>query len=184
MGSVTEPHARIEPMLGNRYDMQDCSIARALEVVGERWSLLVIRDAFYGVQRFSDFVDHLDIPKAVLSDRLSSLVEAGVLTRSPDPAHAGRALYSLTPSGRELWPVVYSLAQWGSRYARDGSASRRFTHAVCGTELDAHGACSMCGVTPPPADIVATRVTTSAPALRSDRVSIALREPHRLLDPV
>src|SRR5689334_23507250 len=100
-------------MLGKDYQRQDCSIARALEVVGERWSLLLVRDAFYGVRRFSDFEVHLDIPKAVLSDRLNGLVEAGVLARKPDPDHAGRTLYELTATGRELWPVVHALQRWG-----------------------------------------------------------------------
>src|SRR4051794_11162390 len=87
-------------MLGNDYRRQDCALARALETVGERWTLLIVRDAFFGVRRFSDFQAHLDIPKAVLSDRLAGLVEGGVLERLPDPDHAGRHLYRLTQAGR------------------------------------------------------------------------------------
>ena len=64
-------------MLGKDYQRQDCSLARALEVIGERWTLLIVRDAFYGVRRFNDFQVHLDIPKAVLSDRLSGLADDG-----------------------------------------------------------------------------------------------------------
>ena len=75
-------------MLGKDYEGQDCSIARSLEVVGERWTLLIVRDAFYGVRRFNDFQAHLDIPKAVLSDRLSGLVEEGMLERRPTPRTA------------------------------------------------------------------------------------------------
>ena len=116
-------------MLGKEYVGQDCGIARALEVVGERWTLLIVRDvdgvyttdprvvpearkakpvrdALYGVRRFSDFQVHLDIPKAVLSDRLNGLVEHGILERRPDPDHAGRSLYELTEAGRDLWPVL------------------------------------------------------------------------------
>jgi DNA-binding HxlR family transcriptional regulator len=171
-------------MLGNRYEGQDCAIARALEVVGERWTLLIVRDAFYGVRRFSDFAEHLDIPRAVLADRLRGLVEAGVLERAPDPDHAGRALYHLTRSGRQLWPVLHALARWGADFAPDGAAQRRFIHAACGTQLDEHGSCPACGVTPEAADVVAVRVPGSAPPLRSDPVSVALREPHRLLEPV
>ncbi|MBV8713141.1 MAG: helix-turn-helix transcriptional regulator, partial [Solirubrobacterales bacterium] len=70
-------------MLGKDYEAQDCSLARALEVIGERWTLLILRDAFFGVRRFNDFHVHLDIPKAVLSDRLSGLVEDGILEREP-----------------------------------------------------------------------------------------------------
>ncbi len=85
-------------MLGKDYVGQDCGIARALEVIGERWTLLIVRDALYGVRHFRDFQAHLDVPKAVLSDRLSGLVEHGILERRPDPDHAGRSLYELTES--------------------------------------------------------------------------------------
>src|ERR1700690_1478964 len=85
MGLMTEPDGYAGSMLGKDYQRQDCSLARALEVVGERWTLLIVRDAFYGVRRFNDFQAHLDIPKAVLSDRLNGLVEDGILERRPDP---------------------------------------------------------------------------------------------------
>src|SRR5206468_3297146 len=81
---------------------EDCALASALEVLGERWTLLIIRDAFYGVCRFSDFQAHLDIPMAVLASRLSGLVTDGILHRLPDPQHAGRSRYMLTAAGREL----------------------------------------------------------------------------------
>src|SRR5512142_489527 len=130
-------------MLGKDYVDQDCALARALETVGERWTLLIVRDAFYGVRRFNDFQAHLDIPKAVLSDRLSGLVEEGVLARTPDPEHAGRSLYELTAAGRDLWPVIHALLVWGGRHrARN---SRVFKHARCGTVLDDTGACPLCG---------------------------------------
>ena len=96
-------------MLGKEYVGQDCGIARALEVFGERWTLLIVRDALYGVRRFRDFQAHLDIPKAVLSDRLNGLVEHGILERRPDPHHAGRSLYELTEAGRDLWPVLHAM---------------------------------------------------------------------------
>ena len=94
-------------MLGKDYQRQDCSLARALEAIGERWTLLIVRDAFYGVRRFSDFQAHLDVPKAVLSDRLSGLVDDGILERRPDPDRTGRHLYELTAAGRDLWPVLH-----------------------------------------------------------------------------
>src|SRR5436853_1632448 len=103
-------------MLGKDYQRQDCSLARALEVIGERWTLLIVRDAFYGVRRFSDFEVHLDIPKAVLTERLRRLVEDGVLSRAPDPSHSGRHLYVLTPAGRDLWPALHALLSWGERH--------------------------------------------------------------------
>ena len=121
-------------MLGKDYVGQDCGIARALEVVGERWTLLIVRDALYGVRRFRDFQAHLDIPKAVLSDRLNGLVEHGILERRPDPHHAGRSLYELTEAGRELWPVLHAMVVWGDHH--DLPNSRLFRHAACGTVLD------------------------------------------------
>jgi DNA-binding HxlR family transcriptional regulator len=167
-------------MLGKDYEQQDCALARALESVGERWTLLIVRDAFYGVRRFNDFQSHLDIPKAVLSDRLSGLVEDGVLARRPDPARPGRHVYELTAAGRDLWPVVHSLLVWGGRHR--GPNSRTFEHAKCGTTIDDRGDCPTCGTTPAPADIVS--VPRRGRGRRGDPVAEALRVPHRLLEPI
>jgi DNA-binding HxlR family transcriptional regulator len=170
-------------MLGKDYEGQDCSLARALEVIGERWTLLIVRDAFHGVRRFNDFQAHLDIPKAVLSDRLSGLVENGVLERGPDPGHAGRHLYELTPAGRDLWPALHALLMWGNRHVSPNS--RVFKHAPCDTLLDETGRCPSCGVTPPPQDIVSEVLRRrGGTARREDPVAIALRQPHRLLEPL
>ncbi|HEX5224485.1 MAG TPA: helix-turn-helix domain-containing protein [Solirubrobacteraceae bacterium] len=172
-------------MLGKDYEQQDCSLARALEVIGERWTLLIVRDAFHGVRRFNDFQAHLDIPKAVLSDRLSGLVENGVLQRTPDPGHAGRHLYELTPAGRDLWPALHALLIWGGRHVAPNS--RVFKHATCGSLLDEAGHCARCGVTPGPQDIVSEvrrSRTRGRAAPREDAVAVALREPHRLLEPL
>ena len=89
------------------YTGEVCSLARALEVVGERWTLLIVRDAFFGVRRFSDFAAHLDIPRAVLTHRLTALVESDVLAVVPGPH--GHDEYALTAKGLDLWPVVRSL---------------------------------------------------------------------------
>jgi DNA-binding HxlR family transcriptional regulator len=168
-------------MLGKDYERQDCSIARSLEVIGERWTMLIVRDALYGVRRFNDFQAHLDIPKAVLSDRLSGLVEEGLMERRADPQHAGRHLYELTSAGRDLWPVLHSLLVWGGRHRHPNS--RVFKHVVCGTKLDDMGFCPKCGAAPGPEDVV---MEPRRPwgTLRDDRVTLALREPHRLLEPV
>jgi DNA-binding HxlR family transcriptional regulator len=168
-------------MLGKTYEGQDCSLASALEVLGERWTLLIIRDAFFGVQRFNDFQAHLDVPKAILADRLHGLVDNGILERRPDPSHAGRSLYVLTAAGRELWRALHSLLVWGDRHRHQNS--RVFKHAACGTALDSEGSCPRCEVTVPPEDIltVPRRRRTSRGA---DRVTAALRKPRRLLDPI
>lgn len=168
-------------MLGKDYEGQDCSLARALEVVGERWTLLILRDAFYGVRRFSDFAEHLDIPRAVLSDRLNGLVEHGLMERRPDPEHAGRELYELTASALDLWPALHTLMSWGRRYRDKPGTPRRFMHAQCGTKLDKYSHCPKCGVTPQVEDVVT--VGGRVP-FRDDRVSAALQPRRSLLEPL
>jgi DNA-binding HxlR family transcriptional regulator len=167
-------------MLGNDYRRQDCALARALETVGERWTLLIVRDAFFGVQRFSDFQVHLDIPKAVLSDRLAGLVEGAVLERLPDPDHAGRHLYRLTQAGRDLWPAIHALVMWGGRHREPNS--RLYAHAVCGTPLDDRGVCPACELAPDPADVLTSPRRKAS--RRDDPVAVALRSPRRLLEPL
>jgi DNA-binding HxlR family transcriptional regulator len=168
-------------MLGKDYADQDCALARALEVVGERWTLLILRDAFLGVRRFNEFQAHLDIPKAVLADRLSALVAEGVLERVRDPEHGGRSLYRLTPDGRELWPAIFALMSWGSRHREPNS--RVFLHASCETLLDDDGRCPRCEVMPPPDEILTMPRKGRKPG-RTDSVALALRAPHRLLEPL
>jgi DNA-binding HxlR family transcriptional regulator len=165
--------------LGNDYDRQTCSLARTLEVVGERWTLLIVRDLFMGIQRFSDLVAHLDIPRAILSSRLSALEAEGLVVRSD------RQEVELTAAGRDLWPSVYALTQWGERHRCAGGGARRlWLHAACGTELDDAGTCPACGVTPAPEEVETRPGTGRDRPLREDRVSVALRAPHRLLTPL
>jgi DNA-binding HxlR family transcriptional regulator len=168
-------------VLGKDYDRQDCALARALETIGERWTLLIVRDAFFGVRRFNDFQVHLDVPKAVLSARLAGLVRDGVMERRPDPDHAGRHLYELTAAGRELWPVVHSLLVWGGNHRYPNG--RLFRHAQCGTVIDDAGACPNCRVTPTPQDLV-MELRQGRGKLRDDPVARALKTPHRLLEPI
>ncbi|MDO8212393.1 helix-turn-helix domain-containing protein [Conexibacter sp. CPCC 206217] len=169
-------------MLGKTYDGQDCGLARALEVVGERWTLLIVRDAFYGVERFGDFAARLDIPRAVLSQRLRSLVDEGLMERLDDPGHAGRPRYRLTADGRALWPALHALMRWGADRAGDGGPARSHRHARCGSELQPGGACPACGLVPPPQDVETER--TDPARGRDDLVSRALSAPRRLLQPL
>ncbi|SRR5581483_1758274 len=168
-------------MLGKDYQQQDCALARALEVVGERWTLLIVRDAFLGVRRFNDFQAHLDISKGVLAERLTTLVEEGIFARRQDPRHAGRSIYELTAAGRDLWPALHALLMWGDRYRYPNS--RLFKHATCGTTLDASAYCVTCRLAPEPED-VATEFAAGRHPARDDAVTIALTHPHRLLEPV
>lgn len=167
--------------LGTDYAGQDCSLAKALEIVGERWSLLLVRDAFLGVTRFSDFRRRLGISRAVLTQRLGSLVDAGVLERRP---HEGHDAYALTPAGEALWPAVHALMTWGDAQTSPGGARRVFRHVTCEADLDGSGRCPVCGATPPARELE----TRPGPGARteppSNSLSALLRSPHRLLTPL
>ena len=126
--------------LGVDYAEQDCSLARALELVGERWTLLILRDCFFGVRRFTDFQTHLNISRAVLTQRLAALVEAGLLARTP---RGGREEYTMTERGTAIWPALYALTRWGEAQSARGPR-RLFAHLACGTDLDATGQCPTC----------------------------------------
>jgi DNA-binding HxlR family transcriptional regulator len=168
-------------VLGNDYRLQDCSLARTLEVIGERWTLLIVRDLFLGVRRFNDFQAHLDIPKAVLSDRLAKLAHERIVERRPDPDHAGRHVYELTAAGRDLWPALFALLMWGARHR--APTTRIYAHAACGTPLAPDGSCPECLLTPGAGDVVA-RPRRGRVSMRTDPVTLALRRPHRLLEPL
>ena len=103
-------------MLKRDYEGQNCSIARALEVVGERWTLLIVRDAFLGLRRFDEFQESLGIARNVLADRLGRLVEEGIFERVPYSERPERYEYRLTGKGRELNIALAGLRQWGDRY--------------------------------------------------------------------
>jgi DNA-binding HxlR family transcriptional regulator len=103
-------------VLKRDYDGQNCSIARALEVVGERWTLLIVRDAFLGLRRFDEFQENLGIARNVLADRLNRLVEEGILERVRYSERPERYEYRLTAKGRELNIALAGLRQWGDKY--------------------------------------------------------------------
>jgi DNA-binding HxlR family transcriptional regulator len=106
-------------MLKREYEGQICSIARALEVVGERWTLLIVRDAFLGVRRFDEFQESLGIARNVLTDRLNRLVDEGILQRVRYSERPERFEYRLTPKGRDLQIALAGLRQWGDKYLSD-----------------------------------------------------------------
>jgi DNA-binding HxlR family transcriptional regulator len=103
-------------MLKRDYEGQNCSIARALEIVGERWTLLIVRDAFLGLRRFEQFQESLGIARNVLADRLARLVDEGILERVRYSERPERFEYRLTPKGRDLNIALASLRQWGDTY--------------------------------------------------------------------
>src|SRR5205809_209328 len=106
-------------MLKRDYEGQNCSIARALEIVGERWTLLIVRDAFLGLRRFEQFQEKLGIARNVLTDRLNRLVEEGILERVRYSERPERYEYLLTRKGRDLQIALAGLRQWGDKYVSD-----------------------------------------------------------------
>ena len=134
----------------------DCSVAQCLEVVGEWWSMLIVRDAFLGVTRFEDFRRRLGISRNILQQRLTSLVDAGVLVRVPYSEHPPRYDYRLTDKGRDLWPVLTAMRQWGDRYAAPEGPPVVVTHKACGSTEPAVLVCGTCGEPLGPRDVRAT----------------------------
>jgi DNA-binding HxlR family transcriptional regulator len=168
-------------VLGKDYDGQECALAATLEVLGERWTLLIVRDAFFGVRRYSEWLARLDIPRAVLSQRLRGLVANGILEKRDDPDRPGRGLYELTPAGRELWPALHALIGWGARHRRPSTNSYR--HVACDTELGPGARCPACEAIPAAEDVLVVPRATPGPG-RTDPVSAAMRAPRRLLEPL
>ena len=132
-------------MLRRDYSGQTCSIAATLELIGERWTLLIIRDAFLGIRRFDDFQRRLGIARNVLQSRLERLVEEDVLERVEYQERPRRFEYRLTPKGVDLWPVLVSLLKWGDKHAYPDGPPMVLRHAGCRGEVDDRRICTECG---------------------------------------
>ncbi|GAB3397990.1 helix-turn-helix domain-containing protein [Humibacter soli] len=138
--------------LGTSYEMEDCAIAQTLDVVGERWTLLIVSYLFLGLRRYSDIRKRLGISPAVLTQRLNRLVDEGIVARvSGAGAHDE---YAITPKGERLWPIVSCLANFGNENYVDPQYRQEFTHFQCGDVLDEAGYCARCRVVPPAHDVV------------------------------
>lgn len=141
-------------MLHRDYPDQVCSIARSLEVVGERWTLLILRDAVLGLERFDELQSSLGIASNVLTNRLKLLCDEGVLERVPDPHRPGRPKYVLTTKGRELAPALIVLMKWGDRhYPTPGGPPRLTVHVGCGGNIGPDLRCDRCGEQAGPGEI-------------------------------
>ncbi|MEU5726437.1 helix-turn-helix domain-containing protein [Micromonospora sp. NPDC047738] len=141
-------------MYNRIYADQTCSIARSLDVVGERWSLLIVREALVGATRFDVFLRNLGIARNVLADRLGTLVDGGVLQRVPYQERPLRHEYHLTDRGRELVPVILALMQWGDRhFAGPAGAPRIAEHDGCGGAAQAVMHCVECDRPLTPAEV-------------------------------
>ncbi|GAA4585800.1 helix-turn-helix domain-containing protein [Planotetraspora phitsanulokensis] len=169
--------------LPSTYADRNCSLARSLEIVGERWTLLIIRDAFFGVRRFGDFATQLKIPRAVLTNRLKLLVQEGVLIR--DEEATGGVEYRLTAKGVGLWPVVRAFMNWGDTFYSPSGVKRAQRHDQDGGLLDREGRCQDCGLAVPVPEI---RIEPGPGFCRTDSdldpVSNAINTPRRLLEPI
>jgi DNA-binding HxlR family transcriptional regulator len=120
------------------YDSEACSAARALGVLGDRWTLLVLREVFNGVRRFDDISEHIGVARDVLTRRLATLVDEGVLTKSPyrEPGHRTRYEYRLTAAGRDLRPILLALIAWGDEHrAMPDGAPLTLVHPDCGAQV-------------------------------------------------
>jgi len=128
------------------FEDMNCSIARSLEVIGEWWTILILRDAFFGVTRFDDFQARLGIARNILTKRLDTLIDHGVLEpRCYDEAR-GRNDYVLTDKGRALWPVLVTIRQWGDEWILGaGNEPIAMRHTTCGAETTAVLTCDHCG---------------------------------------
>jgi DNA-binding HxlR family transcriptional regulator len=144
----------LRDVLTRDYPGQVCSIARSLEVIGERWTLLILRDAMTGLERFEEFQASLGIASNTLTNRLKLLCDEQVLERVPDPDRPGRPKYVLTAKGRELGPVLIGLMKWGDRhYPTPGGPPRLTLHAGCGGNIGPDLHCDRCGKRAGPGEI-------------------------------
>lgn len=150
-------------MLGRTYDGQVCSVARALEAVGERWTLLIVRDALQGTTRFDDFLAGLGVARNVLAVRLNGLVENGILERVRYQERPERFEYLITPKGRALAPVIVSLMQWGDTYlAGTDRPPRTMEHTGCGGHVRSRMVCDACGDEVPGGEVILTSLLAPA----------------------
>jgi DNA-binding HxlR family transcriptional regulator len=140
-------------VLPHTYDGQECSIARALEVLGERWTLLLIRDVFLGIRRYEDLHRGTGIARNILQARLLRLCDEGIFERRPYAP--GRYEYYLTKKGWDLFPVMMALNSWGDRYYAEDGAPRIFKHRGCKGRIDGVR-CRKCGAEVSAKDVYST----------------------------
>jgi DNA-binding HxlR family transcriptional regulator len=133
-------------VLRNDYPGQVCSIAKALEVVGERWTLLIVRDVMNGDRRFGELQRSLGVARNVLAARLQRLVDEDILERRPYQESPERYEYFLTEKGLDLWPALIALLAWGDRHSpTPGGPPMLIVHKECGGPVNDRGICEACG---------------------------------------
>jgi DNA-binding HxlR family transcriptional regulator len=133
-------------MKWNSLEEEQCSVARTVSVIGDRWTLLVLRDCFLRVRRFEDFQARLEVTRHVLADRLKKLVRHGVLRRVPYQSRPKRYEYILTQKGLDLYPIMMTIVHWGDVHMVDERGRPRlYEHKLCGKMFDPVMTCSDCG---------------------------------------
>jgi DNA-binding HxlR family transcriptional regulator len=150
------------------FEGQNCSIARALAVVGERWSLLVIREVMAGRRRFREIRRQTGVASNILSDRLDTLVERGVLVRRASRVDPATPEYWLTRKGLDLVPILIALARWGDAYESPNGPPREFFHSQCGHEIASLMHCPHCGLDVRPQEVRTRPGPGATPEQRAD----------------
>ncbi len=150
---------------------QPCSITRPLTVLGDRWTFVIVKQAFAGVRRFEDFQASLGISRGRLADRLDRLVEHGILRREPYRDGRTRHEYRLTEKGLDLYPILIAIRDWGDRHMAPDGPPVHYRHTGCGGEAHAHVDCDACGeeltardVTPEPGPGAYSSTTSVSPS--------------------
>lgn len=131
-------------MSSARYSELECSVARTLEHIGERWTILIVRDAFFGIRRFDEFQASLGIARNILTTRLTALVDNGVMRKERYQDHPPRFEYRLTEKGRDLIPVLTALLAWGDRWDADDGDPIALIHTTCGNVMHTRSVCEHC----------------------------------------
>jgi DNA-binding HxlR family transcriptional regulator len=163
-------------MLGRTYDKEVCSAARALEIAGERWSLLILRNAlFAGMTRFTDFQQSLDIAPNILTKRLESFVKEGLMTTSKGESE--HLEYHLTTKGLDFKPVIIALTQWGDKWSAPEGPPIAYEHEGCGGRIEQHLLCRSCQGPVRAKNVIARK--TKAMAVYKERISKRKGEKHK-----
>jgi DNA-binding HxlR family transcriptional regulator len=150
------------------FEGQNCSVARALAVVGERWSLLVVREVVLGRRRFREIQRQTGVATNILSDRLDTLVERGVLERRASRADPAAPEYWVTRKGLDLVPALLALSRWGDAYESPNGPPREFFHSQCGHEIESQMHCPHCGLDVRPEELRARPGPGATPQQRAE----------------
>ncbi len=160
-------------MLNRDYPTQYCSMASTLEIIGERWTILIVRDIFLGIRRFDDLQRDLGVARNILQSPLERLVEHGIVVKRPYQERPVRYEYRLTTKGADLWPVLVALLHWGDRYAIRASGRSSSSTANAAGELDDRRRCTACGADVSVTEAIAVRTGATRPAEEAEEEDAA-----------